>query len=83
MATKPNLRTIQRATVRRVTSGAGGGTKPAESGGTPKVPGWQIGVGVGVAVAVLYAFLIAKPEAVAKSAIPTTQTKNRKQSQGN
>ncbi|KAJ4147458.1 hypothetical protein LMH87_001973 [Akanthomyces muscarius] len=81
MAAKPGLRTVQRTTVRRVSSGTGGGPSPAESGGAPKFPGWQIGVAGGVAVAGLYAFFIAKPDAVAKSSVPTNQTKNPKQSQ--
>ncbi|KAJ3483933.1 hypothetical protein NLG97_g7183 [Lecanicillium saksenae] len=81
MATRPGLRTMQSLPARRMASGPGGPTKPAESSTAPKMPGWQIAAIAGVAVAGFYSIFIAKPDAVAKSSILTNQTKNPSQAQ--
>ncbi|ATY61414.1 hypothetical protein A9K55_008722 [Cordyceps militaris] len=77
--TATRSRAVQRALVRRISSEPGG-PKPAESSTAPKLPGWQIAAVAGVAVAGVYAMFIARPDAVAKSSVPTNQTKNPSQS---
>ncbi|KAM3541911.1 hypothetical protein ARSEF1564_005154 [Beauveria bassiana] len=84
MAARPSLRTMQPASIRRISSGSRGPLdKPAESSTSPKMPGWRIAAMVGVGVAAFYAMFLAKPDAVAQSSVPTTQTKNPAASRGN
>ncbi|KAM3513249.1 hypothetical protein MY11210_003115 [Beauveria gryllotalpidicola] len=84
IAARPSLRTMQNASVRGISSGSRGPVdKPAESSTSPKMPGWRIAAIAGVGVAAFYAMFLAKPDSVAESSIPTTQTKNPAPSRGN